>query len=147
MNATLREARAEDLAAIMAIEAASFPCPWSEASFIHEFANDISVFKVLLVEGRVVGYYDLWACADEAHLLNVAVAKERRRRGYGSAMLADVVAEAEAAGCVRIFLEVRPGNAAAIHLYEAFGFRKIATRPRYYADREDADVMVKEFNR
>lgn len=144
MSAMLRHARVDELPAIMAIEAASFPCPWSETSFVHEFTNDISVFKVLVVEGNVAGYYDLWACADEAHLLNVAVAEEHRRRGYGTMMLADVVEEARAAGCVRIFLEVRPGNAAAIRIYEAFGFRKVATRPRYYADNEDADVMVKE---
>jgi len=144
MKADLRLATVADVPAIAAIEATCFPCPWSERTFAQEVANEFSTFKVLAAEGEVLGYYDLWVCADEAHLLNVAVAADYRRRGYGTALLRDAMAEAVRARCTRIILEVRPTNEAAQMLYAVFGFFKIGERPHYYADGERADILAKE---
>ncbi len=144
IKVTLRPAAPEDVPAISAVEEAAFPCPWPERAFYGELENDLATLKVLTSGAKVVGYYDLWTCADEAHLLNVAVAQAERRRGYGALMIKDVIAEAARRGCRRIILEVRPGNRTAIKLYEKFGFKCVARRPRYYADGEDADVMSKE---
>jgi ribosomal-protein-alanine N-acetyltransferase len=46
-----------------------------------------------------------------------------------------------AVGLDAAWLEVRAGNAAAIALYERFGFTTVGRRPGYYADGEDALVM------
>jgi ribosomal-protein-alanine N-acetyltransferase len=143
VSAELRLAEQRDVPAIRTIEEEEFPCPWPERAFRGEVENDLATFKVLTTGERVIGYYDLWICADEAHLLNVAVAATERRRGYGTAMMEDLLEEARRGGCRRIVLEVRPRNEAAIKLYEKFGFVKISRRPRYYADGEDADVMIK----
>ena len=144
MEITLKAATPEDVPAIGAIEKTAFPCPWSERALYGEIENDLATFKVLSLEGLVIGYYDLWTCADEAHLLNVAVAEQARRRGYGTILLEDAVGIAESRGCRRIVLEVRSDNCAAIRLYEKFGFKKVMRRPRYYANGEDADVMLKD---
>lgn len=145
MKRGLRPAAPADVSAIVAIESATFPCPWSERTFYLELGNDISKFKVLAFGDEVIGYYDLWICGDEAHLLNVAVAAPSRRRGYGKMMLEDAIGEAQRAGCLRVVLEVRMSNVAAISLYEKFGFEKVAQKPRYYADGETADIMAKFF--
>jgi ribosomal-protein-alanine N-acetyltransferase len=144
VKAAVRLAAPADVPAIAAIEAASFPCPWSERTFDQEIVNEFSIFKVLAAQKEVLGFYDLWVCGDEAHLLNVAVAPAYRRRGYGTALVRDAVEEARRAQCTRIILEVRPANEAARALYAAFGFRKIGERPHYYADGERADVMATE---
>ncbi len=50
-------------------------------------------------------------------------------------------------GARRVFLEVRPSNAAAVALYHSEGFNEIGRRPRYYPaqnGREDALVMAME---
>ncbi len=146
MRCELRPASAGDVAAINAIERGAFPCPWPEYAFHRELENDLSVLKVLTVGGAVVGYYDLWVCADEAHLLNVAVAGRERRRGYGTMLMEDVITEAKRSGCVRVVLEVRPGNEPAIKIYQKLGFEKVTRRLRYYSDGEDADVMVKSLH-
>ena len=53
-----------------------------------------------------------------------------------------VFADLGAAVCT---LEVRLSNAAARKLYEAFGFRPVGVRPRYYSDNgEDALIMTTE---
>ena len=52
-----------------------------------------------------------------------------------------MVEVARAAGCEIVYLEVRPSNLAARHLYRRSGFQQIAIRPEYYpalVGREDA---------
>lgn len=144
MKITLRSAERSDVPAISTIEKTAFPCPWPEPALYGEIENDLATFKVLSLEGKVIGYYDLWICAHEAHLLNVAVAPRARRRGYGTVLVEDAIGEAENRGCRRIVLEVRPGNCAAISLYGKFGFKTVTRQPRYYANGEDADVMLKD---
>ncbi len=144
MTAELRDARLEDLSQVMIIEDASFETPWPESAFRSEFSNDTAVFKVATENGAVVGYYDLWIIADESHLLNIAIAPNRRRTGLGRVLLNDAIAVATARRCGKLFLEVRPSNKGAQRLYAAGGFVKIARRRRYYEDGEDALVMAKE---
>jgi ribosomal-protein-alanine N-acetyltransferase len=144
VTAKLRLAEPGDVPAISAIEAAAFPSPWSEGALYGEMRNDLATFKVLVLAETVIGYYDLWICADEAHLLNVAVAPSEQRHGYGAMMLRDAIGIARSRDCRRVVLEVRPSNRAAVTLYGKFGFKTITRRPRYYSDGEDAEVMLKD---
>jgi ribosomal-protein-alanine N-acetyltransferase len=78
---------------------------------------------------------------DEAHLLNIAVASEWQGQGVGRDFLGHMIGVAKAASCQIVYLEVRPSNLAARHLYRKLGFQQIAIRPEYYpalAGREDA---------
>jgi ribosomal-protein-alanine N-acetyltransferase len=77
-------------------------------------------------------------------LLNVCVREEFRNRGFGRALLANLLALAAKAGAMTIYLEVRPANTSAIRLYESMGFRQAGFRQGYYQSvggREDALVM------
>ena len=89
-------------------------------------------------EGRLLGYCLFWHVVDEVHLLNVAVEVASRRCGIGRALMDDLLAYARAHDVVRILLEVRAGNEAAIALYDRIGFTRFNIRERYYADGEDA---------
>lgn len=78
------------------------------------------------------------------HLVSIAVLPEYRRRGIGKALLAETIrVMREVYDTEAIYLEVRVSNAPAISLYEKFGFRKVRIIHGYYADGEDAYVMVK----
>ncbi len=44
----------------------------------------------------------------------------------------------------RVYLEVEHGNAAALNLYERFGFRRIGHLADYYGPGKDAVHMVYE---
>ena len=71
----------------------------------------------------------------------VAVATEWQNQGIGRAFLKHMIEVAKSAGCQIVYLEVRPSNLAARHLYRALGFQQIAIRPEYYpavSGREDA---------
>jgi [ribosomal protein S18]-alanine N-acetyltransferase len=92
-------------------------------------------------QGVLIGYSLFWHVVDELHLLNVAVAESARRRGIGRALMDDLIAYARANAIVRILLEVRSSNVAAIALYDQLGFTRFNVRERYYADGEDAIEM------
>ena len=53
----------------------------------------------------------------EAHLLNVSVAREWQRRGFGRRLLHHFIDLARGYEAQRMFLEVRPSNLAARALY------------------------------
>ena len=62
----------------------------------------------------------------------------------GKKILNKIIEKARDSDVIKIFLEVRPSNSAAISLYEKKGFFKIAYRPNYYRNiqgREDAEVL------
>ena len=81
---------------------------------------------------------------DEAHLLNLSVAREVQRGGLGWRTLEWMAEVARGHGARTMLLEVRPSNPAAIRLYERYGFQHIGVRRGYYPahnGREDAVVM------
>jgi len=65
---------------------------------------------------------------EEAHLLNLSIARAWQRRGLGRYLLQHFVAIARDADARCIFLEVRPSNDAARALYAQAGFRDLYVR-------------------
>lgn len=61
---------------------------------------------------------------DEYLIAHVAVFEPFRRKGIAGALLDKAVLSAREADFSRVVLEVEIGNAAAIQLYEGYGFRK-----------------------
>lgn len=135
---TITPMAVDDLDAVLAIEARSFPHPWPRQSFLDELGRARCV--VLRRDGRVVGYLVHLLVGGEAEILVIAVDPEARGRGLGRALLTHLVSPAGGAPDV-VHLEVRRSNAPAIALYRATGFEVVATRRAYYNDGEDALVM------
>lgn len=134
----------EDLDEVLEIERASFTTPWSRAAFRYEIVqNRVARCRVIRAGGGpVLGYLCLWEIGHEIHITNLAVHPGHRRQGLARALMAPLLEEARGKGVTLAFLEVRPGNAEAISLYEGLGFRVIGRRKGYYFDTgEDALVM------
>lgn len=133
-----------DLAAVADIEIASYPFPWSKGIF----GDCLRVgyrCQVLTIDDQVCGYGIVSMAVDEAHLLNLCIAREQRRQGLAELLLAQLIDEVRMRGMDRLFLEVRPSNRPALALYRRNGFRVIGRRPGYYPaenGREDATIMV-----
>jgi ribosomal-protein-alanine N-acetyltransferase len=133
-----------DLDDIVDIELGSFAVPWSREMFLEELANRNARLKVFRLDGKIVGYMCFWAVLDEAHLLNIAVHRSYRSRGYGKFMMAHLETLCRDEGLKRIILEVGRRNQAARHLYQLSGFSCIGFRKQYYAVvRDDALVLEK----
>ncbi len=139
----LRRMRREDLPTVSEIERASFPTPWSEATFRGLLGRANAALLVAETPvGELLGHAALWTAGPEAELGDLAVRPEARGRGVGRTLLLAALDEAERRGARTIFLEVRESNAAARGLYEAAGFAVVDRRAGYYdRPREDALVM------
>jgi ribosomal-protein-alanine N-acetyltransferase len=136
-----------EIDAVLAIEQASFTNPWTREMYLAELRNEgVSFFYLARdAERRVVGFCSFWRVLDELHINNLAVAPEHRRAGVASALLARVLQEGAQLGARRATLEVRRSNAAALHLYERFGFSVAGVRSRYYTEPvEDALVLWRD---
>ncbi|MBS1705014.1 MAG: ribosomal protein S18-alanine N-acetyltransferase [Armatimonadetes bacterium] len=132
----------EHIPAILEIESKVNSAPWSDRSFRHEITHKDSVFLVMLSDGNVVGYGGIWLVVDEAHVTTIAVSSDYQNQGLGTRLMVELLERAKDAGMTCATLEVRAGNAPAIHLYEKLGFQQAAVRKGYYPDnREDAVVM------
>jgi ribosomal-protein-alanine N-acetyltransferase len=137
-----RPMRPQDLEAVIGIENRIYTFPWSRGNFRDSIAAgyDCRVFEL---SGVLVGYGVVMVAVDEAHLLNLSVAANWQRRGYGRMFLGHFMRLARERGCNFMSLEVRPSNLPAIRLYQSEGFREIAMRRGYYpAERGREDAMV-----
>ncbi|MBI4442640.1 MAG: ribosomal protein S18-alanine N-acetyltransferase [Acidobacteria bacterium] len=95
--------------------------------------------------GRVVGFICYRVLKKEAELLNLAVLPGFRRRRVGAGLLEVALRKAAEAGAAKMFLEVRELNAAALRLYERFGFSRSGRRAGYYANPPaDALILVRD---
>ena len=149
----VRNAFETDIPQILDIEHESFFPPWTHGALLSEIYNDDSFFALACEnddEGSVLGFIILRCCGDEAQLLQIAVCSGKRRRGVADMLmdaalgyvsgLQQTAAESE----VKIFLEVRESNVAAINLYQKHGFITVAVRKKYYTNpMENAAVMMR----
>jgi ribosomal-protein-alanine N-acetyltransferase len=132
-----------DLDAIMEIEPHIYSHPWSRGNFSDSLVSGYSAW-VLLDGAKIIGYALMMMVLDEAHLLNLSVAKAYQKQGLGRLLLEHMIAIAKKHAAANMFLEVRPSNISAIALYENIGFNEMAVRRGYYPahnGREDAVLM------
>jgi [ribosomal protein S18]-alanine N-acetyltransferase len=135
----------EDLDEVERVEAAVYPFPWTRGNFRDSLHAGYQCV-VCRVDGEVAAYALQMYGVDEAHLLNITVARALQGRGHGSRLLRWLEGEARARRMASMFLEVRPSNAGAQALYRRLGYEQVGVRRGYYpaaAGREDALVMKK----
>ena len=116
----------------------------SDAEFNGERAAALikPAFLVCEVENVVMGALCWRSLAPETEIFDIAVRADARRRGHASFLLAQFILLVSPAGIETIFLEVRESNAAAIALYQKFGFLPKGRRPSYYSNPTEAAVLM-----
>lgn len=135
-----RRMRTSDLQEVAQLERSLYVFPWSLGNFRDSVTAGYDCWTVTHGEA-VIGYAVLMIAVDEAHLLNFAVSSDWHNQGIGRGFLCHMIEVARLAGCQIVYLEVRPSNLPARHLYKTLGFQQIAIRPDYYpalSGREDA---------
>lgn len=140
---TLRRMLLQDVSCVHEIESLSFPRPWSRESFESELDNACARYIVLLEDGIVAGFGGMWLIVGEAHVNNLAVHPDYRRRGYGRRIMKEMMRVAyRDAENPQMTLEARVTNAPAIDLYMSMGFEVAGRRKNYYEDNgDDAYIM------
>ena len=116
--------------------ASCFANPWTRDMFLDELERTESTIVATSSSGmaRSSASAASWWWPRMAHVMNLAVRADARRRGLGSALLSELCSRAAQRGATRMTLEVREGNRAARALYEEAGSSRsgsgAATTPR-----------------
>lgn len=146
----LRPLQLEDIEAVLAIEAQSFPSVTSETVYRHELTdNTLASYQALTVgeTKQLIGYAGFWLMADEAHVSIIAVDPAWRGKRLGELLLLNLLHLACEQQAILATLEVRRSNVVAQKLYEKYGFEQVGQRRRYYRDTgEDALLMTVLFD-
>jgi ribosomal protein S18 acetylase RimI-like enzyme len=133
-----RPYRPGDFAQLYAIEEACFEPPlrfgrWYMQQLI---SGSRAATWIAEEDGRMAGFaiveWSTASAATAAYIYTIEVAAELRGRGVGSELLRRVEGSARAAGAAAVWLHVDAGNAPAIRLYEAHGYRRQGREERYY---------------
>ena len=139
-----REMTLADLDAVMAVEQAVYPFPWSRGNFVDSLAAG-HVTRVLHgADEALLGYSVALPGVDEMHLLNLTVAPGAEGRGLARGLLDALVARCRDEHRALLWLEVRESNQRARAIYRRYGFEDVGLRRGYYPAvlrREDAIVM------
>jgi ribosomal-protein-alanine N-acetyltransferase len=139
----------DDIGSVIELEREAYQFPWSEGIF-RDCLRVGYTCRVIDAADGIGGYGIMSLGAGEAHILNLCVREDLRSRGVGRQLLHWLLRRAAAVGMEHGFLEVRPSNLAAMHLYEATGFEAVGRRRGYYqaiGGREDAIVYRLDLRR
>lgn len=130
-NICLRPMQESYLLGVYRLEVMSQPLPWPLWYFRRQLHKGASCW--VLKEGEeIVGFGIVAFVKDRAHIMNMCVAPEYRRRGLGRHIMLHLLGVARQRCCRRVWLEVRRTNLPAIMLYRNLGFRTKQIRKGYY---------------
>jgi len=144
----LRQMTADDVDRVTAVEATAYSHPWTRGNFLDSLVSGHHAQVCTHGAAGIVAYSVVMPGVDEDHLLNLTVDRAHLRRGWGSYLLERVIHSAVLRGASGLWLEVRASNAAALALYDRFGFLQTGRRRDYYPaakGREDAVLMSLSF--
>lgn len=135
---------ADRLDAVLQVEQRAYAHPWNRTNFLDALHSGYQA-QMLVADGTVLGYFVAMQGVDEVHLLNITVDPEFQGQGWAKVLLDALALWARGQGAEWLWLEVRVGNARAMHVYESHGYRRVGQRKQYYpadnGQREDAVVM------
>jgi ribosomal-protein-alanine N-acetyltransferase len=146
----IRKMNELDIDAVSDMELDDVVVPWRRQTYV----DCLQHYDCFVLEneqnGEVVGYGIVYIALGESHLLNIAIAKNYRKHGFGRQILEYLFSHSIGKGAAVMLLEVRKTNDIAINLYKKhFNFTEIGTRDNYYNTKtgtglEDALVLRAE---
>lgn len=131
----------EDLEACLALDAASLSGLWTAEQWRRELQEPQRPGVGLRSGSALLAMACGWLVLEELHITLVAVDPAHRRRGFGLAVLQELLRLGRDRGAERATLEVSATNPAAQALYGRCNFVTAGVRRRYYRDGSDALIQ------
>lgn len=120
---------------------AEFDDFWNTETLKNELKSENSYYFIAKLNNDIVGFAGIKIVFDEADVMNIVTKKDMRNLGIGSTLLNAIIEYSKINRINKITLEVNENNISAIHLYEKYGFKKIAERANYYNGTDTAVIM------
>jgi len=145
----IRRMKESDINAIQDIERHSFTDPWSRDTIIEALEIFPDTNFIAESSGRVAGFI---ICGVEntgeeiyGHICSLAVSQDFRGRGIGAALVQRAEYQVMLTGATAMQLEVRISNQTAQKFYQKLGYEPVFQYAGYYANTEDAIIMMRWF--
>lgn len=133
------------LPAVLAIEKAVYPFPWTHGNFVDSLAAGHTAQVLRTADGTLAAYSVAMTGVQEMHLLNLTVSPPWQGQGHARGLLDALVAQCRQQRSEALWLEVRVSNQRAREVYARYGFTEAGSRRGYYpaadSQREDACVL------
>lgn len=138
----------DDILKFVEIDRHCHAAPWDENAFnveLSKFRCGKSLFFTAKKEAddEILGYASADMIVDYAHILNITVKEEYRRKGIAKALLEKIETGAKKADLSSATLEVNENNAPAIEMYKKGGYIVKGKRPLFYENKYTALIMWK----
>jgi len=145
----IRRAGPADVDAIYPIEVEAFVEAWDKQTFAEALACYPTTFFVAVCDGQIAGFI-IGAIEDTGeniygHICNFAVSSQFRGRGIGRQLMLRTEHQFVLELATGSQLEVRESNIPAQKFYRRLGYQDVFFVGGYYANGEDALVMMKWF--
>ena len=144
----IRHAIAADFEALLAIDTSSFPggVAYDAAELAYFMNHEGAETIVVEVNGTIVAFLimEVHRTRRTATIVTLDVTEDQRRNGYGTRLLKRSEEILRDYGVEAYDLQVDVSNRAAIAFYKKHGFNTVRTLPNYYANGNDAFLMMKE---
>ncbi len=129
-----------DVEALVDLESANQSHPWTKGVFNDELRSKNRVYMAIVDGNQLLGFGGVMITDEEAHITNLLIAPDQRRKGFARRLLVALISESIERGARHLTLEVRSKNHAAIELYRRFGLGPVGVRKNYYGD-DDALIL------
>jgi len=144
----IRHAIPADFESLLAIDVSSFPGGVAyDATELAYFVNHERAETIVLeADGKIVAFLimEIHRNRRTATIVTLDVCENERRNGYGSQLLRRSEEMLIDFGVEAYDLQVDVTNTGAIAFYKKHGFTTVRTLRHYYANGNDAFLMVKE---
>lgn len=145
IGTTLRLVREQDLSALEELDKEVFRDVAYSMVYLRSLYNTFrKTWCVAEHKGILIGYALVGPDSDntEAWLQGLAVSEQYQGRGLGGMLMSNALGMMMRAGVSDAYITVRPGNKAAYHLYDKFGFVQVGEeRANYYGNGEPRKVL------
>lgn len=138
----IRDGQEKEIAELASMERKIFPDAWTEKGIRETLRQNNTVALGIWKEGFLAGYVIMYYVLDEGEIARIAVDPSCRRKGAARRLFGRLVEICGEKGIVRLMLEARQGNQAAVSFYRGCGFLADGIRKGYYSNpTEDAVLM------
>ena len=142
-NIIIRKMTLDDLVEINSIGLENFDDFWNINVLRSELSksDNNSTYFVALEDKHILGFAGTLKILSEVNIMNIAVRKDMRKLGIGSALLQHLINFSKEQDASSITLEVNENTVSAINLYKKYHFEQVGLRKKYYNNTDNAILM------
>lgn len=120
------------------IEKKCFSHPWTEKDFLQCFESSSKICKVIEEDKIIVGFIIYELKNKKFEIYNIAVLPEYQRKGYGSAMVNQLLDKLKNNNRTEIDVRVCETYLEAQLFLKALGFKAINIKKEFFKDKSEA---------